>query len=328
MAIIDQFLNLRHSTRKLSDAQFEQILPTLAQELTQVNFLPKYTEQQLKKDWNDLKKWSTADTFINSTSRVGMKLCEHFMPNFYDIEDNKGNSFKKYWSDAKLLEKVLRGNRKSHSTPYLSELKRGIYFATGIPKSTMYRPQMSKLITRNAHYVLDPCAGWGGRMLGAVANGANYIAFEPNPETFFNLQMMINFLRIHNNVKIICDDALNMDKYEIPDVDVVLTSPPYFDLEVYCKEEKQSITTRNNYDDWDNEFLNPLIKKCLSHLKPDGISCWNVANFGKVDMWSSVDKAHEEMGFKRDIIFENRSSSRPTIKSKTKKSDVTVSYKK
>ena len=40
----------------------------------------------------------------------------------------------------------MRWNRKSHSTPYLSEIKRGIYFNFGLPKSTMYRPQMAKMI--------------------------------------------------------------------------------------------------------------------------------------------------------------------------------------
>jgi len=325
--MIEQYLNIRYSTRNLSDVEFNNLLPTLAKELTQVNFLPHYTEDKLRKDWTELKKWSTNETFINSTSRLGMKLCEHFMPNFYDIEDNQGNSFRTYWQNEKLLEKVLTGNRKSHSTPYLSELKRGIYFATGMPKSTMYRPQMSKMITKGAEYVLDPCAGWGGRMLGAVANGAHYIAFEPNPTTYDNLNKMIDFLGIKDNVTLYCDDARNIDNYKIPNVDVVLTSPPYFDLEIYCKDNNQSVHSLTTYEDWDANFLTVIISKCIMHLKPEGRSCWNVANFGKIDMWASVDKAHELNGFKRDIIYENKSSARPTVKKTTnKKSDITVTY--
>ena len=326
--MIEQYLNVRYSTRNLPNSEFDKLLPTLAKELTQVDFLPHYTEDKLRKDWNELKKWSTTETFINSTSRLGMKLCEHFMPNFYDIEDNRGNSFRTYWQDSKLLEKVLTGNRKSHSTPYLSELKRGIYFATGMPKSTMYRPQMSKMITTGAEYVLDPCAGWGGRMLGAVANGAHYIAFEPNPITFANLNKMIDFLDIKNNVTLYCDDARNIDTHNIPKVDVVLTSPPYFDLEIYCKDNNQSVQNCTTYEDWDTNFLTIIISKCIMYLKADGKSCWNVANFGKNDMWASVDNAHETMNFERAIIYENKSSARPTIKSdsKSKKSDITVSY--
>jgi len=326
--MIENYLNKRFSTRNLSDADFHNILPTLAQELTQVNFLPNYSEEELQKDWKNLKIWSTTETFINSTNRIGMKLCEHFMPNFYDIEDNRGNSFKKYWQDNKLLEKILVGNRKSHSTPYLSELKRGIYFATGMPKSTMYRPQMSKMITQGAEYVLDPCAGWGGRMLGAVANGAHYIAFEPNPITFNNLNKIIDFLGIKDNVTLYCDDARNIDNYGIPNVDIVLTSPPYFDLEIYYKDTNQSVHLLTTYEEWDANFLTPIITKCIMKLKVDGKSCWNVANFGKIDMWASVDNAHTINGFNQSIIYENRSSKRPTDKNKTsdKKSDITISY--
>lgn len=324
--MIENYLNKRYSTRNLSDTDFLNILPTLAQELTQVDFTTTYTDDQLKKDWQALKKYDTTDTYINSTNRIGMKLCEHFMPNFYDIEDNQGNSFRKYWSDTKLLEKVLAGNRKSHSTPYLSELKRGIYFATGMPKSTMYRPQLSKIITKGAEHVLDPCAGWGGRMLGAVANGAFYTAFEPNPTTFNNLQQLINFLDIDKNVRIICDDARNIDHYDIPKADVVLTSPPYFDLEIYSNDNNQSVQNCSTYKDWDANFLTIIISKCIIYLNDDGKSCWNVANFGKNDMWKSVDTAHQNLGFNRNIVYENRSSARPTSKNKDKKSDITVSY--
>jgi tRNA G37 N-methylase Trm5 len=180
-----------------------------------------------------------------------MKLCEHFFPNFYDIQDNRGKSFRNQWNKNNLI-KILKWNRKSHSTPYLSELKRGIYFCCGMTKNTMYRPQMSKLICD--HYkpkiVLDPCAGWGGRMLGAVASGAYYIAFEPNTETFNNLQKLIEFLNISDNVRIICDDAMNMLNYDLPKVDLIITSPPYFDLEVYTAEHTQSINNHNTYESW------------------------------------------------------------------------------
>jgi tRNA1(Val) A37 N6-methylase TrmN6 len=197
-----------------------------------------------------------------------------------------------------------------------------------MPKSTMYRPQMSKMITQGAEYVLDPCAGWGGRMLGAVANGAHYIAFEPNTTTFDNLTRMIDFLGIKDNVTLYCDDARNIDNYDIPEVDVILTSPPYFDLEIYCKDNTQSVHSLTTYEDWDANFLTPIITKCIMRLKDEGKSCWNVANFGKIDMWASVNKAHNLNGFNQSIIYENKSSKRPTDKNKSsdKKSDITISY--
>jgi 16S rRNA G966 N2-methylase RsmD len=262
---IKDFINIRHSTKKLSDNEFEQILPELASQLENVNYVTEYTAEKLKIDWENLCNWTSSDDYINSTSRVGMKLCEQYFHNFYDIENNKGKSFSNLWN-KKNLEKILRWNRKSHSTPYLSELKRGIYFCCGMTKSTMFRPQMAKLlcIKYQPKIVLDPCAGWGGRMLGVVASGAEYIAFEPNTKTYNNLVKLSEFLEIKDRVRLICDDALKMNDYLLPKVDMILTSPPYFDLEVYS-DLPNDASNQKEYSDFlqilDDAFSNAI--KCL-----------------------------------------------------------------
>ena len=138
MANLSDYLNVRYSTRNLSDSEFEDVIDDLATQLETYNFRTTHDNPTLYKDWANLKKWISKDTEISSTSRIGMKLCEHFMPNFYDIETPNGESFAKMWTKNNLV-KILRWNRKSHSTPYLSELKRGIYFCCGMTKSTMYQ---------------------------------------------------------------------------------------------------------------------------------------------------------------------------------------------
>lgn len=325
-------LNKRYATRNLSDVDFENALPNLAKELEQISFYHSYTVDELLKDWKQLCKWSTTEDNISSTSRLGMKLSEHFCPNFYDIESATGTSFKSLWK-AENLEKILRWNRKSHSTPYMSELKRGIYFCCGLTKNTMYRPQMMKLacIKYKPEVVLDPCAGWGGRMLGAVAYGAHYIAFEPNTETYTNLTKIINFLGIQNQVTLICDDALNMKKYNLPKVDLILTSPPYFDLEVYAHQPSQSITNTSTYQDWADHFLKGIINLSIEHLNTNGVSCWNVGKVRNRDMNDDVLQYHTELGFSiintLNVISSKRQSNQTTNKN-AKSTDTTVVYKK
>lgn len=326
--MIENYLNVRHSTRRLSDTDFELVLPTLAQELESVSFLPVYDDKQLLDAWKQLCNWTTSSNDINSTSRIGVKLCEHFFHNFYDIE-MKGKSFNQLWK-ANNLEKVLRWNRKSHSTPYLSELKRGIYFCYGLTKNTMYRPQMAKMICDRykPKLVLDPCAGWGGRMLGTVASGAKYIAFEPNTTTYQNLTRLAKYLKIEDQVTLICDDALKLENYEIPQVDLVLTSPPYYDIEVYSKESTQSINNYNTYDDWAEHFLKTLIQLCLGKLNSNGVSCWNVGKVGNRDMNIDVERYHNQLGYRKTLEFSVVSSKRQAInKTKNEKSsDNTVVY--
>lgn len=326
------YLNKKNSTRNLSDEDFELLLPSLALELEQQSFYPLYSNEEMKQDWKKLCEWSTNLSYINSTSRIGMKLCENFCPNFYDIENSHGVSYRSLWT-AKNLEKILRWNRKSHSTPYLSEIKRGIYFCCGLTKNTMYRPQMMKMACTkyNVNRVLDPCAGWGGRMLGAVASGAYYTAFEPNTTTYDNLLKIVDFLGIHEKVTLVCDDARNMKQYDIGMVDMVLTSPPYFDLEVYTHQDTQSITELKTYSEWADNFLREIIKLGTEHLTGNGVSCWNVGKVGKNDMNVDVLKYHTELGYSKidclDVISSKRQSNQDDSK-KQKNSDTTVVFKK
>ena len=329
--MIEQYLNIRHSLRNLTDEDFENALAQLAIELESVSYIPQYSTEKLVKDWKDLQAWNINSDSINSTSRIGLKLCEHFFPNFYDIETKSGKSFNNLWKKDNLI-KILKWNRKSHSTPYLSELKRGVYFCCGLVKNTMYRPQMAKMICDKykPQIVLDPCAGWGGRMLGAVASGAQYIAFEPNTKTFANLNALVKFLQIENKVTLICDDALQMEKYDIPKVDLVLTSPPYFNLEVYAHESTQSISSHSDYNNWSKYFLKELIHLSLSKLKSDGVSCWNVGKVGSTDMNVDVLSYHKSMEYDMAEEFKVISSKRQAInKTKNSKSeDTTVIYKR
>ena len=327
--MLENYLNVRYSLRNISDQDFEKILPTLASELEQVSFIPHFEDKVLKNDWMKLCSWQSTSNTISSTNRVGLKLCEHFFPNFYDIA-MKGKTYREFWKKEN-LEKVLRWNRKSHSTPYLSEIKRGIYFCLGLTKNTMYRPQMAKLIcdTYKPKLVLDPCAGWGGRMLGAVASGAHYYAFEPNTTTYDNLLRLAHFLDIEDKVTLICDDALQMKKYSVPKVDLVLTSPPYYTLEIYCKEDTQSVNNYGTYEDWSNFFLKELIRVCCDQLINNGQSCWNVGRTGCWTMFDDVANYHKEFGYNSVNEFDVVSSKRQAI-NKTgneKSQDTTVIYK-
>ena len=71
----------------------------LASQLEKVNYHVYYPEDKLNRDWELLKNWHSTTNSINSTSRLGMKLCEQFFPNFYHIEDNKGRSFENQWNE-------------------------------------------------------------------------------------------------------------------------------------------------------------------------------------------------------------------------------------
>lgn len=260
------------------------------------------TENDLLNDWEKFKSFRSDKKYISSTKRSGMKILEYFMPNFYDIKDSKGSSFNDKWSNVDNLVKILRWNVNSHSTPYISELKRGIYLCCSQAKNTMYRPTIAKMIVdeyAENKQVLDPCVGWGGRMIGTVAAGCHYTGFEPNTETFNNLKKIVDFLSISDKVTLYNDVAENIHKYDsIKDVSLILTSPPYYNLEIYCDEKTQSYKPNQTYEEWKNDFLKNIIEQCISKGTGNVFSVWDVHNFGKYKLIEDVKNIHESIGFK------------------------------
>jgi len=325
MSMIEYFLNRKNSLRELSDSEFDHMVDHFAEELSQMNYCYSYRNIELHNDWKELCKYDT--TFLRnsaSTTRIGLKLCEHFFPNFFEIRNAKGQSFANSWTKENLV-KILKWNRKSHHTPYLSELRRGVYFCCGLTKNTMFRPHIAKTVCANfsKKTVLDPCCGWGGRMLGALAAGKYYIGFEPNGDTHHNLLQLADFLNARSRVEIYNDGAENMTKYDFKNVDLILTSPPYFNLEIYSESKLQSENMFSSYDEWRDEWLKPVIHHSLDKLNNDGYSAWNVHNVGKMKMISDVEKIHKEYGYDVTSEISLSSSKRQANNHRQKNNDLT-----
>ena len=132
--------------------------------------------------------------------------------------------------------------------------------------------------------IYDFCAGFGGRMLGALSSSKNftYIGTDPNTETYENLLKEGAYIEEvtgrKNSFKIYNECAENLDLKE-KSVDFVFSCPPFFDLERYTDEETQSYIRYSNYEEWLECFVRPSIKKCISAMKPEGIYCVDVENF-------------------------------------------------
>ena len=128
--------------------------------------------------------------------------------------------------------------------------------------------------------ILDPCAGWGGRMLGASVVTDSYDGFEPSTETFLGLHKLKLFIQSMNkdfnpNISIDCfeDAVVKKDYY-----DVALTSPPYYDTEEYSDEETNSLNRYETFDKWCEGFYIPLIQKTMDALKDGRFFIFNIGS--------------------------------------------------
>ena len=281
--------------------QVSQALPSTltVQQLMATDYRYNYGPAELQEDWDRLRRSRTYKS--GSQFKPGMKLCQHYCDNFWDIENTAGQSFARAWRDPVIMQRVLDWGRQGMSQLWLSWIRRAVFMNASLANSSFYRPHFSKQLVEmhgaSQGILYDPCAGWGGRMLGTVAGGWQYHACEPNAQTHANLQQMIQFIGAQNQAHIRCQPAETFDVSTIGPVDAVLTSPPYFNLEVYNHSPDQSYNQHSTYSAWSDNWLKPLIRHCLANLKTDGISAWNVMNFKKHDLVTDVIDTHRALGW-------------------------------
>ena len=250
------------------------------------------------------------------------------MPHIYEVEDCKGINLLKLWTKEN-LERVFKSLDKPNYTvnSNFSEIKRSLKFNP----VTIYSPIMTKSIVKelDCKTVFDPCIGWGGRMIGTTCLGDDYhyTGCEPFTKTFKGLEGIVKDLCLESQVKLYNSPVEDiLDKLNEKRFDMCLTSPPYFDLEVYSHEDTQSINNYKTYDEWLNEFIKPIIDFVCSHVTK--YSCWSVKNIKtdkKYNLLDDVIKIHEMNGWKLDKQF---SIKKNTQKNKTTDGDVTYVFVK
>lgn len=131
--------------------------------------------------------------------------------------------------------------------------------------------------TRDGARVLDPCAGWGGRLLGWVcaARGGEYCGYDAGAATAASHRAMISELGIANAV--VHHAAFEDVQLAAEAFDFAFTSPPYFTLERYGSDAQQAEVRYPEYAAWRTGFLEPLIVHTLDALKPGGVFVLNLS---------------------------------------------------
>lgn len=135
---------------------------------------------------------------------------------------------------------------------------------------------------------LDISAGWGDRLLSALLSPwvKVYTGVDPNPCLHPGYKKMLDVFNPKGTGKGTGTDTdtgtpakkctLIRDGFETARLpagikyDLVFSSPPFFDLEVYSGATGDSITQYKDSTAWFNGFLMPSIKKGIKYLVPGG----------------------------------------------------------
>lgn len=132
----------------------------------------------------------------------------------------------------------------------------------------------------NKQAILDFSAGWGDRLFAACIGNRRYIGLDPNIN---NTHIYNTIIREHGNStmqKVISTGAeyiaipelkKHMHELDIKKFDLIFTSPPYFDYEIYS-DTTQSISNfaNNGFEKWLTYFLFNVIFRYVPLLNNNG----------------------------------------------------------
>lgn len=153
---------------------------------------------------------------------------------------------------------------------------------------------------------LDFSSGWGDRLLGAVASRrvSRYIAIDPN-ETLHSPYSQIVDVIVKKNplengrpmaVEVLSHGAEQLPLVEEGTVDLVFTSPPYWDLEIYTQVAGQSVDLFSTFDSWLRGFLFEALRRSYYRLKSGGRLLLHIRDIRGTQLVLPVMNYMQELG--------------------------------
>lgn len=132
-----------------------------------------------------------------------------------------------------------------------------------------------------AKSVLDISAGWGDRLIACIVKNVRYVGFDPNTALRNRYDAIINHLESSASATVITAPFETADLSTYGKFDMVFSSPPFFDLEIYSTEDTQSNVVYPEYEAWVNGFLKPSLDKAWSALNSGGYMVISMNNVTK-----------------------------------------------
>ena len=236
------------------------------------------SQEELNKDLANLFGYDASE---NKNNFYGNPFLYHFQfKNLIKCHREGGDTIYDIYNDKDKWDKLIESARKRNRGGKTAAGNVYECFRINLGSVVMFKSTTAKYLYQkyNAESVLDPTAGWGGRMLGAWALGIDYTGIDTNVNMKPAYDNMIEMLDSKTpavfekpNLQMIWQSALDVDFSNL-DYDFVLTSPPYVNLEIY-----EHMEPWESDEKFYKEFFIPLWQKCVDNIKAGGTICFNIS---------------------------------------------------
>ncbi len=216
----------------------------------------------------------------------GSSFIVSFHKHFYEMNSKGSDSLYKMYSNDAILKDVIRYVIGCGTKPQPKAISHSLRRYRGNKTVGSFpvlgaKAVYDKYCPKNAN-VLDFCAGFGNRLVGAWAsdNVIKYTGIDacaPTVHGLNNIKLECNKIR-PKEFTILHDDSKHLLDCIEGFYDFCFTSPPYFDREHYSDDPLQSSVMYDNYAEWLHEWLFSCIESVTKLLTSGGVLAINVAN--------------------------------------------------
>jgi len=220
-----------------------------------------------------------------------MGIIRDFCPQLFHMKRKGSLSPIEIFSDDKSLLDCIRRTIKYARKDSVASIRSGLKTYKSNKAVSNFPPIWAKSIIQDLDLeeadMLDYSSGFGGRLIGAYASDKikKYVGVDPCKNNYDSVTKIGEVVDYHSNLskKDFSWELKNITAEEYFEkfdekFDLVLTSPPYFDLEVYENDKSQSYIKHNSYEDWLNNWHHKILDSSKSVLNNNGYCCVFISN--------------------------------------------------
>jgi len=222
---------------------------------------------EIKEEWNKIKYLSLEElNEINERSKLGCNIVDYyFFEQRLKTKGNKGINFYEFVQDIELYKtkryiQTLLSYCDKHNR-YIDNIYKRYYYIYGLSFGRVNAFKITNALkiykTYNPTHILDPFCGFGGRCAAASMLNIKYTGIDINHDLKPHYEKLTSDFNC--NATLYFQDCLSIDYNKI-NYDMVFTSPPYENIEVY---PNNPIKTNKEW----TTFYNKIFKLLWDNLK-------------------------------------------------------------